>query len=1190
MKSHPVNFATLRSAFCCIATSILLTGLASADDLTGVVLDVDGQPVAGVTVKLITTSLMSVTPMSLLETKTDSDGNFTVAVPDAWFDAPEVFRQELSLIVETNDRGNGGIVIYRELPLPRHRLTIQLEPWAKRKIVLRSADDKPLARATVKLTGLQLPVIYPARFEQSNTRQLAPIPDSTLQSSGMTDADGVVELLLPPLESVASIYAEIEKGVFVSWSVHSSNSSVPKGWSEELQMPTLRRLPIQVKSGDGNLGKLQLSVTSMPRTSSGATTLIANTVDLDATGNATAVIQDEAILTLKITNPDSANRFLSQGWIENSTTVERLDLTFEQGVSVTGRAIATDGTPAANIRLFAMSNGANLDVATDADGRFKFAAPVGQMILVPTGRSGYRLEAFTPESVITIPESKDGISLGDITLTRLKSLKGVVIDTDGKPVSGARVTAFWDESHPRSPQLVVNRQEHVTTIEDGTFVVPDLAPKANVTVMAAHDGAVTERMISLDAKDLDDPVSLTITHAATIAVSGRITDQAGDGISDVPVTLRHRLTVPVTEAEAPIGEDVADVRLVSDETGNYATAKTLPPWGEYIAVIRAGTKRQAISGWKSAVSGKPLELPLIEDSRTSEISGRILTLDGKPVANARVVVLTNQDQAETRSLNDGSFTIDRPVGRGPLLIAEADGHLANGTPVDHTATGLKILLPKIDELLQRSVEAAQEPQEPMAWTVEQKRQLALKLVDGLQDVDPQSKTLIDTTIARYFSDHVLQKLETLPAAKEMNGQRIRSSLAMGLAPDRPQEGLRLLDEFPDGPMKVYMLVHFEPIANLNRDDRLQLLARIVQDARALTEAEHRTVAIGLVGERLLDLGERERGESLLREGLEDAKKLAPAAWSAYARGAFAEELSQVDPDAALALIEPLTDNFEFNRHLQNIAHELASIDPDRAVALLGKFREPDANRRPIADERESAALRVCYRMVRVAPEKAIELARTIKHMSLRPYCFSLMAESLLSQDKVGDAHSNLARQLHDEAWQLLSDVRKNIDQSEVAYLYPSTVAALLLQQTAILAPEQLPHRVWQTIALRRPIGDAGEYQNAGQDCCCQLALLLSEVDRTSAEQVSRWLPNASSAGSQFTTWVGSSRSAAELIVALHPDQCEAALEAVTIPSSQQRLRLSLVKALVRTGAGQERAIRNEMALWFPDDEDMGPID
>ena len=113
---------------------------------------------------------------------------------------------------------------------------------------------------------------------------------------------------------------------------------------------------------------------------------------------------------------------------------------------------------------------------------------------------------------------------------------------------------------------------------------------------------------------------------------------------------------------------------------------------------------------------------------------------------------------------------------------------------------------------------------------------------------------------------------------------------------------------------------------------------------------------------------------------------------------------------------------------------------------------------------------------------------------------------------------------------------------------------------------------------------------AGEGCACELALVLAEVDRGRAEQVANWLPSPTSGATQFMSLIDSSRPAAELLAELHPDQCEAALDAIKDPASNERLRTALISALVRTGDSRCRAIRQNLHLWFPDDEDMGPVD
>ena len=354
----------------------------------------------------------------------------------------------------------------------------------------------------------------------------------------------------------------------------------------------------------------------------------------------------------------------------------------------------------------------------------------------------------------------------------------------------------------------------------------------------------------------------------------------------------------------------------------------------------------------------------------------------------------------------------------------------------------------------------------------------------------------------------------------------------------------------------------------------------------MASADHRVMNMGLVGERLLDLGERESGEALLREGHELARNMAPAAFSGYIRGAFAEELAQVDADAALELIEPLTDADEYNRHLTNIAHELAAIEPERAAEALDLMREMQTNY--IVKSRDAAVIRVCYRMVRVDPDRAVGLVDSIEDEVNRIRCLGVMADSLLAQDEVTDDARVLAGELIETAWGILSTHPGFDDQSEVGWLFPSTMAALLLPTTAELFPDQLSSRIWQTIALRRPMASSGSYVNSGPNCCSEIAVLLADIDPVQSRRVAAWLPNNESGKSLFEYFIQFARSAPELIAATAPENIESYLAALDDEAVRNRVTFAFIAALSRSGESRQRAIHGDLGLWFPDDEDLGP--
>ena len=98
------------------------------------------------------------------------------------------------------------------------------------------------------------------------------------------------------------------------------------------------------------------------------------------------------------------------------------------------------------------------------------------------------------------------------------------------------------------------------------------------------------------------------------------------------------------------------------------------------------------------------------------------------------------------------------------------------------------------------------------------------------------------------------------------------------------------------------------------------------------------ICLGQVADALLELGETDRATKILREGEKDARGLPDAGLAGFMRGAFAEELAQIDLDAALALTKDLKDPTDSDRHHGNIAHELAGKDPAAAERVLAMVR------------------------------------------------------------------------------------------------------------------------------------------------------------------------------------------------------------------------------------------------------------
>lgn len=1175
-----------------ILTFITLLGAtASAEELKGIVLGRDGSPLAGEEVRLCAAEVLSPTPSVYDTTTSDQAGNFTVAVPKRWLSYPEMWRQALSLSVVSDEHGVGAASVSGYLPLPQQRIAVRLKEWTRRTITVKTDDGKPVAGCEVKLSMLRSQTEAGGRVPAGTYLQ-AVIPEGPWQSSAVSDDAGRVELLLPPTKDIGGMNVQVDDNTRVDW-VQYSNADSAEDWFTDLKLPKLESIPVNFEF-ESALRDIKLQVTSMQQTTSVGQAMVSVQTDCtpDKDGRSKAKVSPNSYVMLRNANTEAKGHLLNLSAAPMMTnSLDKIDIKYGAGTKLTAQVVDGNRKPAANIKVMFFAGYGAKTVTTDADGRITAVVSPGQLMLVPAGDSGYRLKDLSLQSAIVIPANKKEFDAGSVVVAKQSKFVGMVKNEDGTPAADATVFADWmaTERTAANGQAIQSQQKRrLKTDDDGRFEIVGLDAGQKIRVGVWSGDAATEELQSFEVADTPKPETLRISKSSMTYVFGRIVAHGGKPAAGIKVQLRHRIEAPLSDPQLPAGTDI-DLDLTTDAKGEYKSKTALPPWGEYVAVIHPATKREIYSGWKPA-RAPSVELPEFREGFSQKIMGSVVNANGQPIEGARVSLLTSNDQTEVITESDGWFQLDQTSGNAPAIIAEAEGYLANGIFLQSEPIAARIELKLVQP---NQVGPQQSAIAKVANTADgpsqERQQLALELAEKYDSVDQQIKDRINSTLARYLPDAMLKRLDSLPAIESQSGQMIRSSLARGLAKDHPEKARELINDIPQGPGRFFAFKTFEESAELPDDVRLELLAQMVQDIRAMENPPYRVVSMGFVAERLMDVGQRETGEQLLRESFEDAKKLAPAAWPAYARGAFAEEMAQIDPAAAMELIEPIKDIGEYNRHLQNAAHELAATDPETAEAWLGKFREDKDGL--IVDARDGAVIRCCYRMIRVDPDRALKLARSIGSSSIRIYGFTVMAESLLAKEEVTDDDRALARKVHDEAWEIVAKVRAEEDLSEVAWLYPSTMAAMLCNVTEQVAPEQLSHRIWQTIALRRPMQKSGNYRAAGQGCVCDTALLLSGVDREMAKQLTNWLPSAES-GSSYALFAQVSRNAPTLLAELSPDvpkDVEAAL--TSLPDNQRNyVLMNIVGALVRTGEPRDRKIRGNMGLWYPDDEDHVQVD
>ena len=376
------------------------------------------------------------------------------------------------------------------------------------------------------------------------------------------------------------------------------------------------------------------------------------------------------------------------------------------------------------------------------------------------------------------------------------------------------------------------------------------------------------------------------------------------------------------------------------------------------------------------------------------VTGRVVDRSGKPVADALVFQSGDSpNRTETTTDADGRFSLGGVVARPTFLFVRKPDYRFVGTPIGPDSEGVTLTLQTTQEpprVVRKTLPPTQSREEELT--------LARRLLDpyaerALKEGGEPDKIWTLEALTRVEPERALELIQTNKGFKNayLNGM-IGLRVAAGLMDESIDEALAILEGIGDPGMKAMgMLRASEVLAARDRARAIKVLDRALLNARAAREPEGiKLILMGQVAERFLDLGEADRGRAILREGEGMAKSLPKAGFVGYA-GAFAEELVQIDFEAALALTKEIADPREFDRHHGNIAHELAGRDPARAERVLAMVKDQF--------QRDQYTVRVVYRMAPVDLDRTRRLSTSIVDDALKGYALGMMALRLAETGK-----------------------------------------------------------------------------------------------------------------------------------------------------------------------------------------------
>ncbi|MBX6314252.1 MAG: carboxypeptidase regulatory-like domain-containing protein [Isosphaeraceae bacterium] len=733
-------------------------------------------------------------------------------------------------------------------------------------------------------------------------------------------------------------------------------------------------------------------------------------------------------------------------------------------------------------------------VRTDAEGRYSayYALPNVSIDLIELPKGYYWLGLGIPTQ--SIPPGAEEFMLPPRELAHGVTVRGRVVDAEGRPAPGAEVSGYW----PRPERLAIP----VMAVADrtGAFTITGVDPRVEVRLSARLGDATTAA--PAPAWPEKEPVTLRISPEHAIALEGRVVGPESQplagasvriaarkrGAEDFEVELTHFITF----------DDEGRQRLRTDADGRFRTPRRLRPDLEYRAEVEADGYALAYTEWLLPAKAKTFpDIVLSPIAPTRTVEGRIADAQGQPIAGA-IVFQSGDGPLRTRTTTDAAGRFHLPgVFREPAyLFVQGDGLRFEGHRID--AGDGPVVVP---------VQRTDDPPGPPLRTLppvlarDEEKALARRLIEGemgpltAKEVTREMFALM-RIVARIDPARALELADQGALPGPSYNDSLRLEVALGLLGESPDEAAAIAEtaKTPWRRSYFYCLVS-DATPKADRARKLEWLDKALLHARAEPSPAERLEALGWVGYRLIDLGETERGTQVLREGQRlaeslpkfDADNRKSHAAHMRVRGWFAAKLARIDTKAAFELAEGFSAPYD-DWYIGGVALGLSERDPEGAERALRMMHH--GGRRDLITER------VAGRMALKDRARARRLAETLTDPKDRALALGMMA------DHLADADPKAAAALIDEAFDLLLTLAEQGRDKALTFTDSTcSVAAGMLPTAERVDPALLRRCFWKTMALRpsRPAG--GDPDGRYEDLIARLALSLARYDRAVGRQV-----------------------------------------------------------------------------------------
>ena len=559
----------------------------------------------------------------------------------------------IELTAAALDHAQASLVVRRAGAAPRHPIVLALSPAPALHGTVVDAGGQPLAGAEVTLARRDEPDAWAARRDAHRARSAAAgafrVPGLTAEGSYdvLVTHPGFAPVLtpvtIPKTGSPLGLDVVLSPGRIAYGTIVDSSGRPVEGARIELVRSQVGRTTTATgpplaedglyRSTAGQDGRFDLSC------------LPPGCFDLRIEGDGFAPLERPGV------EIPAGNGLLDLG-----------RFFVERGVVLAGRVVDPEGQPLAGAEIWVVPRAPRDWISYYKEGPAAVSGPDGQFTLTDLPREGgigldVCRKGFLAESRTIREPDLEPLR---IVLDPAVRIAGRVIDPTGAPVAGAQIRGWLSGESPDRPVSIRPCRLLDATAESdaaGQFILEALPP-GWWTVRAEAAGwlsAETERRHVLAGASLD---GVEIALGAGAVLAGRVL--APDG-------------APLAGAEVRAYGERSDPRAVTAGDGTYHLPGVEP--GE--RTVEATHPDHEFASRTLEVSSGENRLDLqLGASRRSEIRGRVLGPDGRPLAGARVVIPAS---SSAYSATDGSFVLLEKEGTYEIW-ANKDGYAPGRTP------------------------------------------------------------------------------------------------------------------------------------------------------------------------------------------------------------------------------------------------------------------------------------------------------------------------------------------------------------------------------------------------------------------------------------------------------------------------------------------------------------------------------